>query len=236
MIVLRVKREFKISDISSNQNFSFLNLASIGHYLKKENNSNESVYYIDGGLLAFVLSMLTNQRVNRVSFDFTSIAGVVLDDACIKEYKVSFLGATTDELGYFIDKMKGRYPLIRIGPSSHGYLSSEELHNFIKKVIEENSRNLIVSMGAGLQEDMQILFREQGYQYVSFTCGGFIRQEAGSDREFYPKLINRLRLRAFYRMYKEPHTRKRYIIDYPVNFIKIIYFFYRKRLKLEIVN
>ena len=123
-----------------------------------------------------------------------------------------------------------------IGPSSHGYLSSDELRNFIKKVIEENSLNLIVSMGAGLQENMQILFRKQGYEYVSFTCGGFIRQEAGSDRDFYPKLINRLRLRAFYRMYKEPHTRKRYIIDYPVNFIKIIYFFYRKRLKLEIVN
>ena len=43
-----------------------------------------------------------------------------------------------------------------------------------------------------------------------------------ATRNYYPEVINRLHLRAFYRMYREPHTIKRYLIDYPSNFLHLL--------------
>jgi UDP-N-acetyl-D-mannosaminuronic acid transferase (WecB/TagA/CpsF family) len=77
-------------------------------------------------------------------------------------------------------------------------------------------------LGAGLQEQFEQDALRAGFRGVAFTCGGFIRQEALATRTYYPALINRLHMRAFYRMYREPHTIKRYLIDYPNNFVHLL--------------
>ena len=46
---------------------------------------------------------------------------------------------------------------------------------------------------------------------IGFTCGGFIHQTANNEIEYYPLWIDRMNLRFVYRMYKEKHTRKRYV-------------------------
>lgn len=53
--------------------------------------------------------------------------------------------------------------------------------------------------------------RNAGFQGIGFTCGGFIHQTANNEIEYYPLWIDRMNLRFVYRMYKEKHTRKRYV-------------------------
>jgi N-acetylglucosaminyldiphosphoundecaprenol N-acetyl-beta-D-mannosaminyltransferase len=47
-------------------------------------------------------------------------------------------------------------------------------------------------------------------------------------------VINRLHLRAFYRMYREPHTIKRYLIDYPGNFLHLLAMIVRRKVAISV--
>ena len=60
------------------------------------------------------------------------------------------------------------------------------------------------------------------WQGIGYTCGGFLHQTA-NHIQYYPHWINRLGLRAFYRIYDEPKLFKRYFIDYPFAICIIIY-------------
>lgn len=53
--------------------------------------------------------------------------------------------------------------------------------------------------------------KNAGYHGIGFTCGEFIHQLAMNKINYYPAWINKYNLRFLYRMYKEPHTRKRYL-------------------------
>ena len=73
------------------------------------------------------------------------------------------------------------------------------------------------------------IFRERypkvknaGYQGVGFTCGGFIHQTSKNEIDYYPAWVDKTNLRFVYRMWKEPHTRKRYVMAgllFPARFI-----------------
>jgi N-acetylglucosaminyldiphosphoundecaprenol N-acetyl-beta-D-mannosaminyltransferase len=52
--------------------------------------------------------------------------------------------------------------------------------------------------------------------------------------QYYPEVINRLHLRAFYRMYREPHTIKRYLVDYPGNFLQLLAMLVRHKVTIRV--
>ena len=88
-------------------------------------------------------------------------------------------------------------------------------------------------MGTPLQEQFLIDLQKSGWVGKGYTCGGFLHQTANGI-QYYPKWINRLGLRAFYRMYDEPQLIKRYFIDYPqaiciIVFDIIKYKFFRRK-------
>ena len=81
---------------------------------------------------------------------------------------------------------------------------------------------LIVGMGVLMQERFLLKVRDSGYQGIGFTCGGFIHQTAKDEIDYYPGWVDRMNLRFLYRMYKEKHTRKRYIqtaLFFPAKFV-----------------
>jgi N-acetylglucosaminyldiphosphoundecaprenol N-acetyl-beta-D-mannosaminyltransferase len=55
-----------------------------------------------------------------------------------------------------------------------------------------------------------------------------------ATRNYYPAVINRLHLRAFYRMYREPHTIKRYLIDYPGNFLQLLAMILQRKVAISV--
>lgn len=233
MIRLAIMESFSEQLLSGGQAFSFLNFASIGR-LFEATGEDPLHYFCDGMLMSQYVSRLTGQPITRVSFDFTSIAPVVFQHAEQHRKRVFLLGATPRELGAFIRKIRARYPELIIAGREHGYFRQDETARVVRTVLDSQSDILIVGLGAGRQENFIRLAIRGGFRGVAFSCGAFIRQEAMTQGAYYPPLINRLNLRALYRMYREPHTIARYLLIYPANFLRLNYLMARRRLEINI--
>ncbi|WP_394166100.1 WecB/TagA/CpsF family glycosyltransferase [Neptunomonas phycophila] len=197
--------------------YSFLNPYSLAELLKC-GVVNESIKFcVDGGALAKFFSYYFGHNFERMSFDFTSIANDVFEECEKNSLSISFVGATKDEMNLFVDKIKRKYPELNILYSINGYYRDED--EVMKRIYKSDV--LVVSMGAVKQENFLLAARSSGFEGTGFTCGGFVRQYSSTENEmYYPKLINKLKIRFLYRVYKEPHTLRRYI-KYPLNMLSI---------------
>lgn len=202
---------------------SFLNPASIGILLKNPRLFEGVSFCIDGMILSTFLSILTGTRVQRTSFDFTSIAADVLDSSSYNEDGFFFIGGTESENRSFVDKVSRLFRNINVRGRSHGYLDQVQEKNLIEYIVRISPGIVLVGLGAGKQEQFSKQLIVQGYSGRIFTCGAFISQESTKDGEYYPPIINKLNLRFLFRMYKEPHTIKRYLLNYPLNLTKLFY-------------
>ena len=220
MISLELVGHYTPNLLEANKAFSFINFASIGSFF--DQRPNTIAYFCDGMLMSTFMSRVTGRTIDRVSFDFTSIADSVFSYAEKQGKRVYFVGARQAELELFIDKIKVRYPALIIAGHHNGYFDAPEAACIQADICRSEANILIVGLGAGLQEQFEQDALRAGFTGVAFTCGGFIRQEAMATHHYYPEPVNRLHLRAFYRMYREPHTIKRYLVDYPSNFLHLL--------------
>ena len=213
---LNIVKDFSINCLDANVSYSFMNLASLSSFFTKTDNDNIS-YFCDGMLMVLAVKLITKEKIKRVSFDYTSIAGDVFDYAAKHKKPVYIVGAEQYELDNFVNKIQSRHSGLIVAGSRNGYFDEAEQQSIYRSVIDSGAEIVVAGLGAGKQELFLSGLHHAGYQGVSFSCGGFIRQESSTELTYYPKWINALSLRAFYRMYKEPHTIRRYLIDYPRN-------------------
>jgi len=232
MIRLQIVRHYSPKLLDANQAYSFINFASIGSLF--EQPPSTVAFFCDGMLMSTFMSRVTGTTVGRVSFDFTSIADRVLGSAEQQGKRVYFVGARQAELELFIGKIKLLYPGLAIAGYHHGYFTPDQAAGIRADICRSQANILIVGLGAGLQEQFEQEALRAGFRGVAFTCGGFIRQEALATRNYYPAVINRLHLRAFYRMYREPHTIKRYLIDYPGNFLQLLAMILQRKVAISV--
>lgn len=217
--------------LDSNQACSFINFASIGSLMQRPPGA--VAYFCDGMLMSSFMSRVTRRRIERVSFDFTSIADPVFRDAQQQGRSLYVVGATQAQLDGFVAKLRLNYPGLIIAGQHHGYVEPGQAAELHADIRNSAANILLVGLGAGLQERFVLAAQAAGFGGVAFTCGGFIRQESGSPQRYYPALINRLHLRAFYRMYREPHTIRRYLLDYPRNFLTLAGLLLRGKLQIN---
>lgn len=232
MVTLELVGQYSPKLLEANQAYSFINFASISSFF--EQAPSTVTYFCDGMLMSTFMSRITGKAIGRVSFDFTSIADLVLSQAEQLGKRVYFVGARQAELDLFISKIKTRYPRLAIAGYHNGYFDAAQADGIRADICRSEANILIVGLGAGLQEQFEQEALRAGFRGVAFTCGGFIRQEALATRQYYPALINRLHLRAFYRMYREPHTIKRYLIDYPSNFLHLLTMLARHKVAISV--
>ena len=232
MIRLELIEYYAAHLLETNKAFSFINFASVGSMFDLAHDN--VAYFCDGMLMSTFMSGVTGRSIRRISFDFTSIADPVFSEAEKKGKSLYFVGAQKAELELFLEKLKVRYPQLRVAGYHEGYFDAAQAERLKDDICTSGAQILIVGMGAGLQEQFMQDVMESGFAGVAFSCGGFIRQESEGRRDYYPDLINRLHLRAFYRMYREPHTIKRYLIDYPRNFSQLFAMILRKQLAVHI--
>ncbi|VVN78669.1 WecB/TagA/CpsF family glycosyltransferase [Pseudomonas fluorescens] len=232
MIRLELIEHYTPGLLEANKAFSFINFASIGSFF--EQRPNTIAYFCDGLLMSMFMSRVTGKTIGRVSFDFTSIADPVFSCAEKQGKRVYVVGAGQGELDLFINKIKLRYPALIIAGQHHGYFDAPQAACIQADICRSEANLLIVGLGAGRQEQFVQDALGAGFSGVAFTCGGFIRQEAMATQHYYPEPINRLHLRAFYRMYREPHTIKRYLIDYPSNFFQLLEMIVRHKVAINI--
>lgn len=204
--------------------YSFLNPVSFLDALKnKDLFSQFDGLFADGSLLVAAIRLLYGKQVTRRSFDMTSVAPQLFDYAQQNQKSIYIVASKQEQVEKAVNIYKERYPNINIVGYRNGYFTNEEeIDEEAKHIVGVNPDFLIVGMGAIAQERFLLKVKETGFKGIGFTCGGFIHQTASNMIDYYPAWIDRMNLRFLYRMYKEPHTRKRYIkagLFFPVRFI-----------------
>lgn len=217
-----------------NQSFSFLNFSSLGSVITQIDKNRNISFFCDGILTSAFFSCILGQRIARVSFDFSSIAHSIFEHAALTNKRVYFVGASESECASFAKKISQRYPQLTAN-YRNGFWSPEEAEDVSMSILKWKPDMVVAGLGAGRQEAFLQLLRAVGFTGTGFTCGGFIRQESASMvSSYYPDFVNKLNLRAFYRMINEPHTIKRYFIDYPKNLILISSLLILRKVRLEL--
>lgn len=209
--------------------YTFLNPVSYIEAMKhKELFAQFDGIFVDGSILAKAIRLLYGKKVTRRSFDMTSI-GADLFEYSVKEGKSIYIVSSEQRsVEKAVDLIKDRYSGIQIAGYRNGYFNDDgERDEEIRKIISLNPDYLIVGMGVIKQEEFLLRAKEAGYQGIGFTCGGFISQIAQNNIDYYPAWVDRMNVRFLYRIYKEPHTRKRYLkagILFPIVFVKEKFF------------
>lgn len=179
--------------------------------------------FADGGLLVKAIKMLYAKVVTRRSFDMTSMAPGLFAYAVEHDKTIYIVASKQEQVEKAVEIFQERYPEVKFAGYRNGYFSSEvEMDKEAKHITELNPDFLIVGMGALMQEKFLLKVKSVGYQGVGFTCGGFIHQTSRNEIDYYPAWVDKTNLRFVYRMWKEPHTRKRYVMAgllFPARFI-----------------
>lgn len=179
--------------------------------------------FADGGLLVKAIKMLYAKVVTRRSFDMTSMAPELFAYALEHDKTIYIVASKQEQVEKAVEIFQERYPEVNFAGYRNGYFSSEEeMDKEAKHITELKPDFLIVGMGSLMQEKFLLKVKNAGYQGVGFTCGGFIHQTSKNEIDYYPAWVDKTNLRFVYRMWKEPHTRKRYVMAgllFPARFI-----------------
>ena len=218
--------QITLTDILSKKEeiYTFLNPVSYLTALdNKELFARFDGIFADGSILVAAIKLVYGKDVTRRSFDMTSLAPELLSYAETTNKSVYIVASQQKQVEKAVSIFKKRYPKLLVMGYRNGYFASEkEQDEEARHIVEVNPDFLIVGMGALMQERFLLKVKDAGYRGIGFTCGGFIHQTAKDEIDYYPTCIDRMNLRFVYRMYKEPHTRKRYLqaaLLFPARFI-----------------
>ena len=205
--------------------YTFLNPVSYLDALKnKELFEQFDGIFADGSILVAAIRLLYGQRVTRRSFDMTSVVPELLGYVQKNNKTIYIVASKQEQVKRATEIFQERYPEITIVGYRNGYFSSEdEQEREVQYIVDANPDFLIVGMGAIVQERFLLKVKKAGFKGVGFTCGGFIHQTSKEQIYYYPEWVDKYNVRFLYRMYKEPHTRKRYLkagLLFPIAFVK----------------
>lgn len=205
--------------------FSYVNpvtyLDAIRH---KELLTSMDGLFVDGSLMTAAVHICYGKHITRRSPDMVGFLPELFGYANSNNKSICVVGSTQEQMENAVKKFSDKYKNIVWSHCRNGFFADEyEMKEYAKLIAHEGPDYLICGLGSILQERFLLMCKNVGYQGVGFSCGGFIRQIAEHNQEnYYPDWINRMNLRFLYRMYKEPHTRKRYLIAgfiFPVRFV-----------------
>lgn len=205
--------------------YTYLNPVSYLDALKHpESFKSFDGIFADGGLLVKAIKVVYGKKIHRWSFDMGSMAPIVFEHAQQTEKSIAIIATKQEVVERAVKNLQTKYPRLNVSYYRNGYFSSEaEQDEEAKKIVQQSPDFLIVGMGIIKQEEFLLKVKKAGFKGIGFTCGGFIHQMAQSNlKDYYPKWINDYGLRFLYRIYKEPHTRRRYAkaaFIFPIKFL-----------------
>lgn len=180
---------------------------------------NNVYYRVDGIFTTWIFKWIFGlKEISPESFDFSSVAGNVFQLIVAENLVVNIFGGDVSDIDVFLKYLKVRYPSIRIGYSSHGYDSEDEI---IEQIKANHADINILGLGSPKQENIAIRLCRSGWGGTIFCCGGLISQTASANGLFYPPFVVSLNIRWIYRIYKRPAHILRFAV-YPYFFLKCI--------------
>lgn len=183
---------------------------------------------IDGILLVKLLGFV-RKGIVRKSFDMTSMANTVFQEAVEHRKKIYFIGSSPAQISQAVANIKQNYPRLIICGYRDGYIEEKDKTEVIQGILNINPDIVVCGMGTLLQEKFLLDLTREGWKGVGYTCGGFLSQSS-KDINFYPNWIDKYHLRWLYRFYKEPHVRKRVFISYPLFLFVFLFDFYKFKI------
>jgi len=206
------------------QNTTFLNPYSYNLARKNKKLFSQFNIKIDGILLVKMLNIFGFKNIKRESFDMTSLAPIVFNNAIEKNKTIYFIGTKPKIIDKAVENIQKEFKGLNILGYRNGYIKVDEKYELLENIKNSNPDIVICGMGTISQEQFLVDLQNHGWSGKGYTCGGFLHQTAENIR-YYPNWIDKFNLRLFYRFYKEPHLYKRYFIEYPLFFIYITYDF-----------
>jgi N-acetylglucosaminyldiphosphoundecaprenol N-acetyl-beta-D-mannosaminyltransferase len=173
----------------------------------------------DGIGFAKAAQWLSGRRAARVSFDSTSLAPPVLSALAYERSSIVLVGGRPGVAAAAARCLVGRFPTLRVIDALDGYGDMDAKADLISRRAPDV---VICGMGAGAQEELLLRLRAKGWKGFGFTCGGYLDQLNGGF-QYYPLVADRLHLRWAYRIWREPRRLgRRYAVQYPRFFAKLI--------------
>lgn len=195
--------------------YSFLKILESGTSLDKFDK-----ICIDGIALKIFLDLVyRDSKIQRLSFDFTSVANLVFERAAAQTEHGFVLGSDENSNKEFLTKITDMFPGAKVDGRSGYFENDEEMSSYLTALAQSNYDFVIIGMGAVKQEEVANALVDLDFKGRIYTCGGFIHQTAMGGGQYYPLWVDKCNLRFAYRMFKEPSTVRRYLIDYPRAFI-----------------
>lgn len=217
---------FSVNQIFENKGKAYTYLNPVSYLTALDNKelfSQLDGIFADGGLLVKAIKMVYGKQVTRRSFDMTSMAPELFAYVAKHGKTIYIVASKQEQVEKAMEIFRERYPKVKFAGYRNGYFASEsEMDVEAKYIAKLNPDFLIVGMGALMQEKFLLKVKNAGYQGVGFTCGGFIHQTSKNEIDYDPAWVDKTNLRFVYRMWKEPHTRKRYVMAgllFPARFI-----------------
>lgn len=196
---------------------TFLNPYSYIIFRKQKDELRSFRIMIDGIILAKFLSFALGVPVPRTSFDMTSIARSVFAEATENRLRVAIVGSREAEIEGFVRTIKKEFVGINVVSYRNGYFSDDsEIEEHITFLHSCRPQVMIVGMGSGRQEQFLNRVRSTAtYDYIGYTCGGFIHQST-KGLDYYPRWVDRMNLRLFFRVLNEKGLIFRHLKYYPL--------------------
>lgn len=169
----------------------------------------------DGQLLASSASRILGRSVLRSSFDGNSLAPEVFSHCRSNRLRVALIGGTPGIAEAAASEFEREFG-ITIPYKRSGFFASEsDRAAAIRELVARKIDVLVCGMGAPHQDRFLLDAKETEWKGVGFSCGGYLDQAVCGGVRYYPEIVNRLNLRAPYRLLREPRRLwKRYLIEY----------------------
>ncbi|WP_261817992.1 WecB/TagA/CpsF family glycosyltransferase [Vibrio gallicus] len=210
-------------DLKATDNRALISFVNPYSYYEIKDNERLSRefhgFFSDGSLLCLLNNFFNENKIERISFDYSSIANDFLSYCEESDLTVSILGAKQDELSKTIVIFKDKYPKLKLGYCRNGYFSNDEFEGIMLSL--KSSDVVIVGMGAPTQEEIAArIFKENNHRLV-ITCGGFITQTSIKE-DYYHPIIKKLGLRWLQRIVMHKHVRDKVLSKYPSFIVRYI--------------
>jgi N-acetylglucosaminyldiphosphoundecaprenol N-acetyl-beta-D-mannosaminyltransferase len=181
--------------------------------------------YSDGALHTSLHNTFNTNQIERLSFDFSSVAHDVLQFAVDNTLKVALIGAKPGLVEKAAKNYQQMYAGLNIAYHHHGYLNEPEIEDTVIEALNTISADIVIcGMGTPRQEQFILTLKERlNSSALLFTCGGFIEQSA-IKADYYHPLVKKLGLRWVQRAIMHKHVRTRLMQDYPKFICQYIFF------------
>lgn len=166
----------------------------------------------DGIGVVWGVRLLTGRRIERMSFDSTSLALPVLERACRERRVVLLIGGRPGVAARAALRLQAHLPGLQIGGALDGF---QDEAAYVRAVRSLRPDIVVCGTGAPRQEALLLhLVRQGGWCGLGYTCGGYLDQLEEGVR-YYPPVIDAWNMRWLYRMAREPgRLWRRYAIEY----------------------